>query len=227
MPESNSNMDKEIIIDVGRIFRELMKKLYIIIICTVLCGVAAYLYSMDIKDPYYAQSSISCYSTNGNYKEDLSYIYAVQTYIDVINSSRVSERASVLLNGELNAAQVKGSISVSYTDDSPTIRIRAISIDAQQAVRVANAVAESVVIEAQNLTGSSNINILDRASSAYMSGRSSKAKYTLIGLGAGFLIPVAIIVLLQIFSDKIYYVDDASLNGKIEILGVIPKNDKM
>lgn len=219
-------MDKVIRIDLSRCFWELLKKSYIIILCGILFAGMGYVATANKKDVFVANTSI--YSASyGNYTESMQSINIVQTYIDIVNSRKVSERASMLIDEAVSSAEISGMISASYEEDSAILWIRARSYDPEKAIMVANAVAESMIIEVQNITGNSAIQILDLANSAGIAASTSTFKICLIAFLIGMFIPMIIIVLRETLSDRVYRVIDAELNGSIEIIGIIPVNDKL
>lgn len=213
--------EKTITIDLKRCFVEILKKWYLLLLCAVVLGGGAFLYTDGTPVTYAASASIfSEYS--GNYQETVQNLYVAQTYLEIITSSKVSERAEALAGGDITAAEIAGSISTSYSEDSTIIWVQARSLDPERAVRIVNAVAESFVVEARSMTGKSNLQVLDRASRAVAVDAGTQKKYTLIAALAGLFIPAVIIFFIQVFSDSVYHVEDAELGGELQILGIIP-----
>lgn len=219
-------MENVIQIDLNRCFWELLKKSYILILCGVLLAGVGFAATANRQNVYVASASIWA-ASYGSYTESLQGINIAQRYTDIVSSNRVSERASMLIDEELSAQQIAAMISATYKDDSPTIYISARSLNPELAIRVANAVAESMVIEVQNITGNNAIKVLDEATRVGMVSSTSRTKVCIIAFLVGFFIPAIVIVLKETFSDNIYRVDDASLDGQLQVIGIIPENDKI
>ena len=88
-------------------------------------------------------------------------------------------------------------------------------------IATANALAQSFVIEAQSTIGTQAIQILDEATFIGIVNPKVKRNVALAFI-VGAFIPALIIALMEILSDRVYRVEDASLDDKLEIIGIIP-----
>ncbi len=217
-------MDKVVKIDVIRCFRALIGKWYLILGCSIIGALVGYMIKMNDTPVFYASASI--YSASyGDYQQSLQGYNALINFAELANSSKVINRASDLLNNEISGRSIMSMVSVSYNTKSILLLISAKSSNPQTSIKVANAVAESFIIEAQNIIGGDYIKILDEASYASIQGENKKFKYAILGLIAMSIVSVVIILIKEIWSDSIYHVEDASLNGELEIFGMIPEEN--
>ena len=214
-------MNKVIKIDLGRIFKELIRKWYLMVIAGLIMGVFFYYYRESKVQRYSA--SVSLYSAAyGSVSETTQVTKVMQSYASVITSNKIAERAaSILGDNTINGSYIRSITGVSYSEDSPILYISANDTNGARAVMIVNAVAESFIIEAQNLTGSEGVRILDKATAAYEISNNSR-RYTVLGALGGVLAVALLIGIIEIFSDRVYRVEDAELEGKLEIIGVIP-----
>jgi capsular polysaccharide biosynthesis protein len=69
-----------------------------------------------------------------------------------------------------------------------------------------------------------DISVLDKASAATIvyNARNEMLTYIGISTAAGFALVCGVVVLLDILSVSLVTVKDASLHGKLEVIGVIP-----
>jgi capsular polysaccharide biosynthesis protein len=113
-----------------------------------------------------------------------------------------------------------------YTEESAIFYITAYSTVPELAVSVANAVAEAFVLEVRNVTGEDSVKILDKAETVFLSfdARSEQTKTRLTFAAGGFIAICAVIAMTELFGTKVKEVDDATLNGDIKLLGVIPNH---
>lgn len=219
-------MEKEIQIDVVRCIKEAVRRWYIIIGAGLLFFIAAYVTTNNSQNTYVAQATV--YSADyGSYQQSVEGMNAMMTYSEIINSRKVADRAAMLLGNNITGDAILGMVSSSYTKESAVLYIRAASVDPELSVRVANAVADSFIIEAQNITGGDNVKLLDEAQYAQQDGMNKQKKACLIATMVGLIIPTACIVLMQIFSDKVYHIEDAEIDGQLEIIGIIPTEARM
>lgn len=199
-------------------------------------GVMAAVLCLDTENVYDAKASV--YSiAYGSYSESANGIQAIRTYRDIVKSVRVAERAALLLGdssldkfaiydmieveeGEVNAYGVES--------ESAIINIHAQSTNPEDAIRVANAVASAYAMEVTSITNSDSVQVLDEAYYCEVTYNALKEQAILAGVitVAGFLLACVIIVLMEIFSTRIVTVEQGSLYGELEIIGVIPKQEK-
>lgn len=209
-------------IDIGRIIKAMLKKCYLIVGTGVVLAAAMYIYMLGKPQYYYATASV--YSAAiGSYSETAQGIYTMQLYSSVVNSQKIADRAASLISGvNVTASEIRAMASASYTDESPIMYITATSTNPKVVVATANALAESLVIEAQSVTGTQAIQVLDKASwvgTVQMGKKRNVALAFLIGAGLTALL----ILLGETLSDRVYRVEDAEIGGKLEIIGIIPE----
>ena len=214
-------MNNVIKIDIGRILKAFFSKFYLMLLAGVIVGGLLFYMKSSAKQQYTA--SVSLYSAAyGSVSETNQVAKIMQSYANVVASNKITERAaSILGDNTITGSYIRSIIGVSNDDDSPIIYIYATDTNSARAIVIANAVAEAFIIEAQNLTGSEGVQILDKATEAYEVPKSVK-KYTLLGAIGGVFVMACIIAFVEIISDRVYRVEDAELNGKLEIIGIIP-----
>lgn len=215
--------DKEIEIDIGRWMRAVLQKWWVIAI-TTLCGFGVvFAAALRVPAVYTAKATLYC-EVNMNYKDAAQMLYYMKEYADV-NGRGIAERAVLLLGNEsVTAEEILDMVDFDYEDGTVVMYVEAVGDKEELAVDVANAVAESFVIEAQSLSGSNAVKIAERA--VVKNTGISVTKLSIAGALFGFACPILLIVLKQMLSDKIYYVSDAELGGELEMIGIIPEQTK-
>lgn len=218
-------MEREITIDLGRCFKAILRKWWIITIWAFTGFGVLFAVMPSPTTVYYATTTV--YGASYSYTESLQTVNLLSRYLDVANSKKVADRAASIIGNEaLTGDMILGMTVASMPEDSAVMRIRAVSADPAKAIIIANAMADSFVIEAEANFGTNNVQVLDRAERVSSQTGRSKLTYGIIGFLAGLVISVVVIMLREIFSDRLYYVSDAGLNGELEILGVIPETRK-
>ena len=213
--------EKTVRFDFGRCVVAILKRWYLVLAVGLVAGMVVYALNYDSPQRYSATASVYS-SASGSYNETAQVIYAMQLYSEIIGSSKLAERAASLINdGRVNSDIVREMTSASYKEDSPVIYITATSTDPSLVVPVANALAESLVIEVRSMTGSQAIQVLDQAISITMIGRGVK-RAVAIAVFAGMFLTSALLAGIEIVSDRVYRIEDAELEGKLEVIGIIP-----
>ena len=218
----------EIKIDFRRYFLAIKKNKLIVIIVAIASLAIGILLNYNVKpDKYRAYSNV--YSVSfGSYTDSVEGVYVLQTYSDIINSRKVANRAAMIIGDDsLDGEKIKSMITYSYSEQSPVYYIYATTTDPQLSMTIANAVAKAFVIEMNNIMGEDNAQILDEAYDyeQVFNGRKDQIKNILIITLLGTLLCLFVIVMISFFSNKVESVNDVTLNGEIEILGVIPNFD--
>lgn len=182
--------------------------------------------TMSVYTMYTAQASVYS-ATYGSYEKAEDGVSAMSNYIDVITSYKVCERAASLI-GDVNITpdRIREMINASMNNNSYIVYINANSADSEEAIRVSNAVAQSFVMEISNITGQNTVQLLDEAKhvSKYDSGNRLKSG-TIIFLA--ILGGVCLVLILQeLFSDKVKSIEQCMEEDADEIIGIIPMLDE-
>lgn len=217
-------MNTVVKIDVGRCLSALLKKwYYMLLVGIATAGVIFLIKGIQGQTTYTASATL--YSASyGSYSETTLATRAMQTYSQIISSHMIAERAEGIIGDDsISAQEIRSMVFINYEEESPILYIMARSSNLKKSVAVVNAVAEAFLIEAQNITGGEGIRILDSASAEAVNASSSSdgKKYAVVGFFVGAFLVALLIVLKEIFSDRVYRVEDATL-GSMELLGVIP-----
>lgn len=226
-------------IDFLRCLKAVFKNIKWVILSTfafLFIGIMVAVLYLDTENVYDAKASV--YSiAYGSYSESADGIQAIRTYRDIVKSVRVAERAAVLLgDSSLDKYAIYDMIEVEEGEvndygiesESSIINIHAKSTNPEEAIRVANAVASAYAMEVTSITNSDSVQVLDEAYYCEVTYNALKQQilYTAVIAIAGMLLAIVVIVLMEIFSTKIVSVEQGSLYGELDIIGVIPKQEK-
>lgn len=203
----------------------LWKRKTLIALVTLAGFFSGFLITANVSDSqvYSATASVFC-ATYGSYQLSATDVRTMVNYSDFISSRKVCEYAASLLNDTVvTADQLQKMIMISLSDNSYVMHISADSESPKLAMNVANAVAEAFVTEVSNITGNDSIQILDEADRYIVSKGNDTLKKQLLFTGAAFFVICAIIVLKELFSNKVRSITQC-LNYVIgdEILGIVP-----
>ncbi|MCR5769652.1 MAG: hypothetical protein K6G87_00310 [Butyrivibrio sp.] len=183
-------------------------------------------WNSDVSNYY--SSYVSIYSNSyGNVEESYDATTVMNSYAEVVTSSKVCERAaSSLPQYGFTAAEIADLLTVT-SSDSVSIKIGASYTDPNVAEDVANAVAESFVIEMRNITGSNAVQVLDSANSARRtySGFANLWKKRALFFVIGFVLVAGVIFVTELFSNKARLVEQFVVDEDDFILGIIPEAD--
>ena len=214
--------------DVTKYNRAIVKNRLIILIVGIASFIIAMILNFEVKDNKY-RAYANVYSKGIYNNIDMKKgTYVLQNYAEIITSKRVADRAALIIGEDtIDGIDIKSMISYSYSEDSPVYKIYATSKEPQLAITVANAVAKAFVTELNNIVGEDSAQILDEAYEYenVFNGRQIQIRNIIVITLCGVLFSLIVIIAVAFFSTKIESVNDATINGEIEILGVIPNFD--
>lgn len=219
-------------INVKRCIYELFRKLFIIIISTLIFAIMGIVVALatSSENTYYGVSSV-CSLVYGSYSETVNGQDALSSFASISESSRVANRAAIILgDDDIDADTIKSMVSVQASgENSRILDIYAYAKTPELAIDVANAVADAFVIELKNITGADNVQVLDKAEEAkiYIDESTQQIKIIFIYALCGFVLICAVIVFATIFSSKITSLDECTMNGDLDLIGVIPESTQI
>ena len=226
------NSERLIEIDFLQIIRSVILKWKLLLVGAsvgLIVGEVATYCLAEQEDLYQASSSVYCVADE-YYSLTTESAQLMRTYVDIMKSSSVVERAnSILGNAYPDEAAFLEMLTVEFDDsvtynNSGILKIYAESANAQEAMDVANAMAEGFMLEMSSIMKHGEVQVLDSAKSVILSYEAEEQNilYIAVGAVAGVMLLVAWIVLKEIFVINLQSVNDATLFGKLEIVGVIP-----
>lgn len=169
--EGNSRIvDSEI--DLKEIFLILKKRLWLIILITLLTVILTAIISYYFLTPVYEASTELLVNQSESNKETI-YSYTdiqtdlklMNTYNVIINSHRIIDEVISKYDINLTYSQLIGRINVSTVKDSQVISINVTDTDYSNAVLIANSIAKTFQKEIVNIMNVDNVQILTMAKS--------------------------------------------------------------
>lgn len=220
----------EFAVDIRRIFRRIFSKLWLVVLITLIAASVGVSLTLQRQPNIYSAKATLVGAGN-----DASSIYSssqiLKNYAVMVQSLSISNIVvSNLPTYHLNAASVQHMLTASFvTTDSGSgmLYITASSADPKLSIAVANAAATAFTVELKNVAGFELAAIIAEATTATKSfdGMFNQLKVRCeFGAGGLFLICL-IITLRETFSKTVTELEDCTLGGTIELLGVIPQHN--
>jgi capsular polysaccharide biosynthesis protein len=221
--------------DIGRILRAFMRKLWLILLLTVIgTSIAAYISitgNMAIyesKATFYIMNKDKTALTGQsiNYDDVMLGRALVQDYSVILKSRKVTSAVlDRLKNTGLTESTLGSIVSADYVKDSNVFEIKADYPDPKFATMVANTVSQVFVSAIRDLTNSDNIAILDEAQIPQDPLPVNNTKNIVLGFLAGFCFALALIYVMEMFDTTIRSINDIESSMKVHVMGIIPEHD--
>ncbi len=224
-------MDNMKEINLSEIFSALLKKAWLIVICAVVVGVLAFVYTTYFVTPMY-HSSIKVYVDNKVSSEntvssvntsDLSASQRlVDTYIGILKSEVVLTPVAEKIGDGIAPAGILAAMTAHAVGETEIFEVTISHENRYKAAEIANAIADVAPAIIAEIREGSSTKILERAKPAENQYSPNKTKNTALGMLGGALIAVVVIVLQTLLDVRIKGEEDlASISGA-PVLGLIP-----
>ncbi len=233
-----------------------IKQIWVIIICTVLFGVASFCVSKFIISPKYSsyatmyvKSNTQIQHSDGVNLNDLNASKSLaSTYIAMLKSNSIMqvvadglverygiERLSeifVVVDGKLNVNSVTECFAMATVEETELLKITAVTTDAEISMAACEILAEVAPDFLIRVVGAGGVEIVDEAEINDTIVSPNVILNALIGALAGFLISVLVVLLIDFFDNRIKESADIEektskpVIGEISSIGERKKKDK-
>lgn len=206
----------------------ILKRWWILAICTVLCTAAAVWWSYHKMNPVY-QTSTTLYvgksiDTEGILSSDLSLgTQLINDYREIAKSRMVASTVIEELGiKDISAAAMAGKVSVNQRGETRVIQISVADTNPQMAKELANQFAEAFKKKVTEIMQIENVQIIDKAELPTYPVSPNKKRITLFAFALGFAIGIGIIFLLEYLDDTVKTPDDIHKYLDLPVVGTIP-----
>lgn len=218
--ENNQNYKDERIIDLCDLFRELVNKILIIILVTVIGALLWIIIPKAIEEPQYKVNG-TLIDVSGLAKEDI---------VKMIQSSAVAEETSLKISNttgeEISVETIMNDIAVVYPDSSKIITISIVDNDPYVAFDIAKVIMDTACDYINSYLGTEAVSIMERDVIPSINQTVSIKKNAALGGIMGFIISFVVVVVMYITNKKIYSQEDIENYLDLRILGTIPLYSK-
>lgn len=225
--------NKEIEIDLKKIFEMIKQKLVYIILVTVIGGIlSGCITNFFITPQYTASIKLYAWSNSANLSNLDNYVslndfeaskMLINTYLVAIQSDTFIEKVADQVGDNISVNQIKKMLSCSAIEETNAFRISITSADPQQAADIANVVADVCPDELVRILKVGGVEIIDYAKVPSNPSSPNIKRNLLIGAAAGFIISFAFFFIKDLFDTSINDENDLKKEFDIPIIGTIPK----
>lgn len=225
--------NKEIEIDLRKIFEMLKRKIGFIVIIGAICGILAGCFTNLFITPQYTatvklyvqSNSENLISSNGSISQSefQASQMLVNTYLEVIKSNSFLEKVADELDSNISASQIKGMLSCSQIEDTVAFRVSITNANPELAATIANAIADTCPSEIVRVLKVGGASVIDYAKPPTSPSSPNVKKYVTIGAVAGLALSFAFFLIKELFDTSISDEEDLTREFTIPIIGTVPK----
>ena len=217
-------------INLAELLSALVRKIWLVVLCSMLAGALVYAYTVNFVTPMY-RSRITVYVnntvvTNGNSQISATDLATSQrlvaTYINILESNRVLDPVAEKVGHGLTASHIRGMMAAAPMDETEVFEVQISSSDAQLAATIANAIAEVAPEKIEEIVVGSSTKIIDYAKVAAAPYSPNRSRNTTFGMVGGALLAACIVVLQTLLDVRVKGEEDLALISNAPVLGLIP-----
>ena len=232
MNEREIQKNEEIEIDLGRVFRAVMNRAWLVAIVAVLCAVVTFAGTFFFITPQY-ESAAMFYVNNSNLSlGDTSLSISsgdlttsrnlVDSYIVILNTRETLVDVIDYAGASRTYKELREMIAAEAVNETELFRVTVTSPDPNEAERLANAIAYILPKRIGTIIDGTSARVADAAIVPTHPSSPSYTKNTVIGFLLGFVLSVGVIALREIFDITIRSEEDVAQSCKHPILAAVP-----
>lgn len=229
----------ELEIDVGRCLGALLAKKKFIAIITILAFLIGIGFTLDVGEDQYTAVATAYAQADGSFTDATNAVTAMNAYISVASSYKVSQRAALIIGrSDVDATDVQKAIRVSssassssssssssfMTNSATIVSFSATTSDPALSMEMADAMAEAYAAEMESILNADSVKTLDNAytyvksKDADVEAWKDRIKFALVG----FVLACLLVVVCEIFDRKVRTIREATIRESIPVIGIIP-----
>lgn len=223
-----TNINNEETVDLRRIFKAIVRKLWAVALAAVIGAGAAFLGTFYFITPQYRASAL--FYVNGNTLSvgsiDVSSLSAAKSLVDsyiVILTSRESLNAVIdYADLDYSYGQLYGMVSASAVNETEIFKVEVTSSDPAEAEKIANAIAYILPKRISGIIEGTTAKIVDYAVQPSAPFSPNYARNTFMGALAGMALSLALIIIMDITDITIRTSDDLTQVTTLPLLAAVP-----
>jgi capsular polysaccharide biosynthesis protein len=200
------------------VFKVLRKRLWIILLITMLATFAAYFYHSNFHTPLYQSSTRMILRT-----ENQEFIKTLQA---IVKDPAILEKVINNLNANMTIEELSNRISVESVGSSQVVNLKVINSDPETAALIANTTATVFKQEVASILNFEGITVLSKAKRVPVPVNNNKTKTILAGFVVGILGSIGFVFLLNAIDNTLKTESEVEEFLGLPVLGCVSKINK-
>ena len=228
--ENKRNDSQEIEINIIPLLKEIIKKLWLIVLVGLIVGGAVFVGAKVFIKPSY-RSGFTAYVNNKQGKQTTDYLTSsdvnaakelVLTYRSIITSNAILTAAAESIGVDMPYEVLAGKVSTEIMDETEIIMVYVVDTDPQFAYDYAQAIAKTAPAYMSQIVEGSSMKIIDVPVYNEKRYKPNYIRYGIIGFLIGALAVLVICIIRYFIDDTVKNESDIENKFAMPILGVIP-----
>ena len=218
-------------IDLREYFFILKKKMWLIALAAIVCGLVSGIISFFVLTPVYEANTslivnkeVENEMTQMSTSDDLNFVQKLAvTYGEIIKSRTVITSTIDRLDLDMTYDELLASISVTNVDSTQIIKISVQNTSPTIAARICNTIPQIFSTEVQRVVKASGVEVIDKATIPENPVKPNKTMNIAIAMVLGVMGSVFLIFLKEALNTKVKEPKDIEDKLGIPVFGVVPK----
>lgn len=218
-------------IDLREYFFILKKKMWLIGLSAIVCGIISGLISFFVLTPVYEANTslivnkeVENEMTQMSTSDDLNFVQKLAvTYGEIIKSRTVITSTINKLNLDMTYEELLEAISVTNVDSTQIIKISVKNTSPIVATKICNTIPQIFSTEVQRVVKASGVEVIDKATIPENPVKPNKTMNIAIAMVLGVMVSVFLIFLKEALNTKVKEPKDIEEKLGIPVFGVVPK----
>lgn len=232
--ENEKNESRELEINIIPLLKELLKKIWLILLVGLIVGGAVFVGAKLMIKPTY-RSGFTAYVNNKQSKENTDYLSSsdvtaskqlVLTYQKILTSNTILTASAESMGIDSSYDSLNRKVSTEVKDDTEIISVYVVDKDPQFAYDYAQAISKTAPQYMAQIVEGSSMKIIDYPEYSDKRYKPSYIRFGLIGFLIGALIVIVFVIIRHFMDDTVKNESDIESSFSIPILGVIPDVSK-
>lgn len=228
-----NNINKDTLeIDLGRIWKAIWKRIWLVGVSAVLCAVIFVITTFYFVTPKYESSAMFYVNNNSLSVGDASFSISqaditaskslVDTYIVILKSRSCLNDVIDYAGVDLTYTDLSKMISASSVDETEVFEIVVTSDDPKEAENLANAIAYILPKRISSIVEGTAANVVDNAIVATKPSSPNYINTTVVGFIIGMAASILVIILREVFDVTIRASEDIERCCEYPLLASVP-----
>lgn len=209
----------------------LKKKLWIIALSAIICGLISGVVSFYVLPPIYEANTSLIVNKEIDEKEnkmttsdDLNFVQKLAvTYGEIIKSRTVITSTINKLKLDMTYEELSETVSVTNVPDTQIIKISVQNKNPNIAAKICNTIPEIFSAEVKRVVKASGTEVIDKATVPEDAIKPNKKMNVIIAMVLGAMVSIFVIFLLESLNTKIKEPKDIEEKLGLPVFGVVPK----
>lgn len=216
-------------INIIRLLKAILKKAWIVLLTAIVFSAGLYAYSNYKITPMYTATAAFYVNNSNDYDTKLTSSDVtvmeklIGVYSEIARNDNVMNAVSEEMGGKYSPDYIKSMVITSSRNATVIIDVKVTCPVPQDAQTIANLVVKHCAVEIERIVNQTEITVVQDARLPSTPSSPNKKLFATVGFAAGFVISLAVIIILYCFDTRIKSVEEFTENFEdITVIGVIP-----